>query len=137
MMSRTDFENLIYPFYQSAASTIKEKGFYAFFHSDGNIWNILGHLLDAEFDCLHCIDAQAGMDLHKLREVYADKIAFMGHIDLLAWDENRIELEVEQAEKEFVLGGVILGSSCGLSTLVPLNRLKALYKRWESIPMSI
>ena len=137
MMSHTDFENLIHPFYQSAVSMIKQNGLYAFFHSDGNIWNILEYILDAGFNCVHCVDSQAGMDLYKLKKVYGKKITLMGHIDLLAWDEKKIELEVEQAGKQFICGGLILGSSCGLSTLVPPSRIKALYQGWKFASMSI
>lgn len=133
MMSRTDFENLIYPFYQSAVSLIRQNGLYTFFHSDGNILSILRCILDAGFDCFHCIDAQAGMDLHTLREVHRERITFMGHIDLFAWDEHRIILEIDKAKKEFAYAGVILGSSCGLSSLIPLGRIRALYQRWEPI----
>lgn len=133
LMSRTDFENLIYPFYQSAVSLIRQHGLYTFFHSDGNILNILKCVLDAGFDCFHCIDAQAGMDLHTLRKVYRGKINFMGHIDLFAWDEHRIKLEIDEAKKEFAYGGIILGSSGGLSSLISLSRIKALYQRWEPI----
>jgi len=133
MMSRTDFENLIYPFYQSAVSLIRNSGLYTFFHSDGNILSILRHIADAGFDCFHCIDAQAGMDLHTLREVSGERITFMGHIDLFAWDEHRIILEIDKAKKEFACGGGILGSSCGLSSLIPLDRMRALYPMWEPI----
>ncbi len=130
MMSRLDFENLLYPFYQSAAKIIKEHGLYAFFHSDGNICEILKHIVDAGFDCFHCIDAQAGMDLDQLYEACRENIAFMGHVDILAWNENRIAVEIERAEKKFVRGGLIIGSSCGISTKVPLKKIRALYPRW-------
>jgi len=133
MMSRLDFENLLYPFYQSAAKIIKEHGLYAFFHSDGNICKILQHIVDAGFDCLHCIDAQAGIDLYKLREVYGGNIAFMGHVDILAWNEDRIRLEIERAEKKFSRGGLILGSSCGIPKKVSLNKISALYPEWHSV----
>src|SRR3989339_332631 len=106
MMSQTDFQNLIYPFYQSAVSLISQNGLYTFFHSDGNVLSILRHIADAGFDCFHCIDAQAGMDLHTLTKIHGERIAFMGHIDLFAWDEQRIKLEMDKAQKEFVRGGV-------------------------------
>lgn len=131
MMSCLDFEKLLYPFYQRAAKIIKQYGLYAFLHSDGNICNILQHIVDAGFDCLHCIDAQAGMDLYKLSEACRQNIAFMGHVDILAWNNNRIRLEIERAEKKFVRGGLILGSSCGISMEVPLNKISALYPRWQ------
>ena len=88
--------------------------------------------MDAGFDCFHCVDAQAGMDLNKMRETCGENIAFMGHVDILAWNENKICLEIEQAEKKFCGGGLILGSSCGISKEVPINKLSALYPKWGS-----
>jgi uroporphyrinogen-III decarboxylase len=132
MMSPSDFEDVLYPFYQSAVKIVKEHGLYAFFHSDGNICDILEHIMDAGFDCFHCVDAQAGMDLNKLSEECGENIAFMGHVDILAWNENRIDLEIERAEKKFCGGGLILGSSCGISKEVPINNLRTLYPTWGS-----
>lgn len=132
MMSPSDFENVLYPFYQSAVKIVKEHGLYAFFHSDGNICDILEHIMYAGFDCFHCVDAQAGMDLNKLSEECGENIAFMGHVDILAWNENRIDLEIKRAEKKFCGGGLILGSSCGISKEVPIGKLRTLYPTWGS-----
>ena len=131
MMSPLDFEDVLYPFYQSAAKIIKENGLYAFFHSDGNICDILENIVNAGFHCFHCVDAQAGMDLDELSEAYGEKIAFMGHVDILDWNENRIGHEIERAEKKFCSGGLIIGSSCGISKEVPINKISALYENWE------
>jgi hypothetical protein len=81
----------------SADSGHKQNRLYGFFHSDGNIWNLSEQMVDAGFYCLHCIDAQAEMDLYKLREVYGKRITFMRHIDLFAWSEDKIKLKIEQA----------------------------------------
>lgn len=137
MMSCLDFENSIYPFYQKATKIIKQHGLYAFFHSDGNIYKILQHIVNAGFDCLHCIDAQAGMDLYKLREACGGDMAFMGHLDILAWNDDKIKLEIKRAENKFARGGLILGSSCGISKEVPLdkiNQLYPIYPRWYPAP---
>jgi uroporphyrinogen-III decarboxylase len=71
------------------------------------------------------------MDTYELRKVYGDSITIMGHIDLFAWNEDKIKREIEQAEKEFISGGFILGSSCGLSPLIPLNKIRTLYRGWN------
>jgi len=132
MISPSDFENVLYPFYQSAVKIVKEHGLYAFFHSDGNICDILEHIIDAGFDCFHCVDAQAGMDLNKLSEECGENIAFMGHVDILAWNEDRIDFEIERAKKKFCGGGLILGSSCGISKEVPIGKIRTLYPTWDS-----
>ena len=48
----------------------------------------------------------------------------MGHIDLLAWNEDRIAQEIRRAEKEFKNGGLIFGSSGGLSLETAEARLE-------------
>ena len=68
------------------------------------------------------------MDLDDLSEAYGEKIAFMGHVDILDWNENKICLEIERVKKKFSYGGLILGSSCGLSKEVPINKISALYE---------
>jgi len=71
--------------------------------------------------------------LYKLREACEGNIVFMGHVDILAWNEDRIRLEIERAKKKFIRGGLILGSSCGISKKVSLNKISALYPEWHSV----
>ncbi len=55
----------------------------------------------------------------------------MGHIDLLAWNEDRITQEIRRAEKEFKNGGLILGSAGGLSMETAEDKLSLLYPQWK------
>ncbi len=55
----------------------------------------------------------------------------MGHIDLLAWNEDRITQEIRRAEKEFKNGGLILGSAGGLSMETAEDKLSMLYPQWK------
>lgn len=109
------FENYVLPTYREIVKILKVHDFYAFFHSDGDITTILGFLIEAGFDCLNCIDAQAGMDLYKIRDKLGVRMCLMGHLDIVTWDKRRIGMEIERAEKEFSRGGLILGSSTGIS----------------------
>jgi hypothetical protein len=59
-------------------------------------------------------------------------MAFMGHIDLLAWNENRISEEIQQAAIEYKNGGLIIGSAGGLSLETAETKLGVLYPRWPS-----
>ena len=40
-----------------------------------------------------------GLDLPALQKEFGEKITFMGHIDMLGWDETRISNEIELAEE--------------------------------------
>jgi len=128
-----DFLQNLWPIYRKAVDIIKAAGLFAFFHSDGDIRKIVDPLIEGGFDCLHPVDAQAGQNLYEWKKAFGDRICFMGHIDLVAWSRERIEEEVSRAEKSFSRGGLILGSSCGLSIETVSDRLGALYPGWKRV----
>ena len=51
----------------------------------------------------------------------------MGHIDVMAWEAERIVSETNRAEMAFDKGGLILGSMGGISMEVKPAALRALY----------
>jgi uroporphyrinogen decarboxylase len=132
LFSTGDFMELVWPTYKQMAHIIKGSGFYAFFHSDGNITEIIPNLIEAGYDCIHPVDTQAGMNLFDLKKKFGREMTFMGHIDLLAWNENRISEEIHQAEKKNKNGGLIFGSSGGLSLETAETKLGLLYPPWKS-----
>ena len=77
------------------------------------------------------IDNQAGLNLYELKNTFENKVSFMGHIDIITWNDERIAQEVNNAEKMFKEGGLILGSTCGLSMKTVSNKLSALYPQWQ------
>jgi hypothetical protein len=136
LFSHECFERAALPWYRECADVIHSHGLYAFFHSDGDTRMIARPLAEAGFDCLHIFDVQAGMDLYEEREQLAMMTCFMGHIDVMAWDSRRVEQEVRAAAAEFTDGGLILGSSCGISMEAVNGSLSALYPEWrcEGVP---
>lgn len=48
------------PVYGRIARIIRDRGLYAFFHSDGDTRKIIGPLVEAGYTCVHPVDAQAG-----------------------------------------------------------------------------
>jgi hypothetical protein len=132
LCSLNDFMELVWPTYKQMAHIIKESGLYAFFHSDGNISEIIPSLIEAGYDCIHPVDTQAGLSLFDLGKKFGRQMTFMGHIDLLAWNENRITEEIQQVEIEYKNGGLIIGSAGGLSLETAETKLGALYPQWKS-----
>lgn len=66
-------------------------------HSCGYVEPLLPGMIEAGIDCLQVIEVKAGMDLLKLYEMYGDKIAFMGGIDvrtIYSNDEQIIDKEL-------------------------------------------
>ena len=125
------FSDVVVPVYREVAETAKASGLRTFFHSDGDMRKVIELLVKAGYDCLHPVDTQAGLDLYKLKEEFGERISFMGHIDIISWSKERIEKEIGLAENSFKKGGLILGSTCGLSMKTVSDKLGALYPRWE------
>jgi hypothetical protein len=131
LFSYNDFVTAILPLYRQIASTIRSNGLHAIFHSDGATKAIIEPLIGAGYDCIHPIDNQAGLNLYELKNTFENKVSFMGHIDIITWNDERIAQEVNNAEKIFKEGGLILGSTCGLSMKTVSNKLSALYPQWQ------
>jgi uroporphyrinogen-III decarboxylase len=130
--SYNDFTASILPMYRQIAYEIKRNGLFAFFHSDGDTRSIIKPLIEAGYDCIHPVDSQAGLDLYELKDAHQNVVSFMGHIDIVTWDDERITREVNRAEKSFREGGLILGSTCGLSMKTVSKKLSALYPQWHT-----
>jgi uroporphyrinogen decarboxylase len=98
-------------------------------HSDGNLWPLIPHLIEAGFDCLQPLEVKAGMDVRELKRRYGDRLAFMGGINVMAMydpDPRVIEEEVRsKLEVARVGGGYIYHSDHS----VPPNVSFAQYQR--------
>lgn len=129
--SKNDFDAVILPLYKQIVSEIKGNDLFAFFHSDGDTRSIIEPLIKAGYDCIHPIDTQAGLDLYELKSTYKNMVSFMGHIDIVTWDNEQISREISEAEKSFKGGGLILGSTCGLSMKTVSKKLSVLYPKWD------
>lgn len=121
------FVDRVCPIYAAVASIIKDQGLFAFFHSDGNMRKAIDFLIRAGYDCVHPVDVLGGLDLYSLKEEFGDRVAFMGHMDVMAWGAERIVEETGRAEREFEKGGLILGSMGGISLDAKHEALRALY----------
>jgi uroporphyrinogen decarboxylase len=121
------FFNALLPHYKAFADIAKTYGLFVFLHSDGDMRTILDPLISAGFDCIHPVDVQCGQNLYALAADYGDRVTFMGHVDILAWDAERVRYEVSAAERTFTSGGLILGSTGGISANIDENVLSALH----------
>lgn len=131
------FQDTLWPVYKAMAEIIKGQGMFAFFHSDGDIRKIIGLLIQAGIDCIHPVDTQAGQDLYQLKEEFGQRVCFMGHIDPLTWSSERVQREIGLAETVFNKGGLILGSTCGLSLETITEKFKDLYPHWDYLGVQI
>ena len=125
------FLDVVWPIYRKIAEIIKESGLFAFFHSDGDMRKVVEPLIRAGYDCIHPVDTQAGLNLYELRKEFGESVSFMGHIDTITWTKEHIHKEISLAENEFKKGGLILGSTCGISMKTVNDKLGVLYPQWE------
>jgi uroporphyrinogen decarboxylase len=68
-------------------------------HSCGCVKGLIPSLIEAGFDCLQPLEVKAGMDLRELKELYGDRMAFMGGIDVRAMadpDPSVIDEEIQR-----------------------------------------
>jgi hypothetical protein len=137
LFSRDIFARTFLPCYEHVAEIIKAHGLYAFFHADGDTRKIIDPLARAGYDCIHPVDGQAGMDLYELGRDFGGHVSFMGHMDTVAWDGARVGAEVERAEAEFGAGGLILGSSGGISRTTITPGTVALYPGLKDLPVPV
>jgi hypothetical protein len=125
------FMDRVLPIYKEIAAIIKENGLFAFFHSDGETRRVIDPLIRGGYDCIHPVESQAGLNLYDLKKEFGESISFMGHIDMITWSKEQIDKEISLAENEFKTGGLILGSTCGLSMETLNDKLSLLYPQWE------
>lgn len=125
------FLDVVWPIYRKIAEIIKESGLFAFFHSDGDMRKVIEPLIRAGYDCIHPVDTQAGLNLYELKKEFGESVSFMGHIDTITWTKEHIHKEISLAEDEFKKGGLILGSTCGISMKTVNDKLGVLYPQWE------
>ena len=125
------FSDTVCPVYKEISTIIKRNDLFAFFHSDGDTRKIMNSLIEAGYDCLHPVDTLAGLNLYELMKEFGERVCFMGHIDPITWSEKQIEKEISHAENEFRNGGLILGSTCGLSMETVNDKLGILYPQWK------
>lgn len=121
------FLETVCPAYREMSLTIRGCGLIPFFHSDGDIRKIIEPLIEAGYQCIHPVDGNGGLDVYHLHAEFGDRVTFMGHVDIMAWDPPRIREEKARAESAFAGGGLILGSMGGLSMNVRPDALLALY----------
>lgn len=125
------FVDRVYPVYKEIAEIIKKNDLFTFFHSDGDTRKVIEPLIEAGYDCIHPIDTQAGLRLDELKKVFGERLSFMGHIDTITWSKEQMNREISLAENEFKTGGLILGSTCGISMETVSDKLGVLYPQWE------
>ena len=112
-------KELFFPSLARQAEACHAAGLGVFFHSDGNLNDVLEDIVGSGFDGLQCIETAAGMDLATIKAHYGHRLCLWGNLDPACLVE---ELSAEAIDRRVgaVLasgarnGGLIFGTSSGL-----------------------
>jgi uroporphyrinogen decarboxylase len=108
MMGKNLFRKFILPGIRRQSEAIHGLGLYFIKHTDGNLWDILGDLIDSGIDGWHGIQPRIGMDPALLKERFGDKLCFFGGVDcdtLIAGTPETVREEVRYAIRHAGPGG--------------------------------
>ena len=74
------FAEFVTPYLAQQVRQIKDRGAFAFVHSDGMLMPILEEILSTEPDVLQSIDPMAGMDIAVVKKTAYNRTALMGNV---------------------------------------------------------
>lgn len=103
-----------------------------FFHSDGDLNEVLPDIVEAGFDGLHCIEPGAGMNIGLIKQQYGSRLCLWGNLDPvhLVLPRTRQEL-LDQVSAILSVsaagGGFIFGTCSGLFKGVRPDNLRIIY----------
>jgi uroporphyrinogen decarboxylase len=137
LVSPRTFEELFYPGLKRAIAGFKQCGLAVIHRTGGAIGSLLEMIVDSGIDCLDSIDPGAGMDIGRLKQQYAGRIALKGNVDSVRTLTFGTEQQVVEETKAVIRkaaqgGGLILSSSNGIhSSIKPGNYLAM----WNAVRM--
>jgi uroporphyrinogen decarboxylase len=135
MMSPKMYRRLIKPFHAEIYAAIKQRTrAKVFYHSDGNIYSLLGDLIEVGVDLLNPVQVNAGDmgDTARLKREFGDRLAFCGAIDtgwvLPCGTPEDVRAEVRRRIADLAPGGgYVLASVHCVQPDVPLENLAAMF----------
>lgn len=132
VFSRQMIEEFEYPSLRERIKKIKDKGLPVSIHVDGNFTSFIPDFIELGIDVLNPIEPCDGkQDIYKIKEMYGDKIALHGNIDLSGvltyGTPQEVEKDVvEHIERLAAGGGYICASSHNITEAVPLENFYAM-----------
>jgi uroporphyrinogen decarboxylase len=120
------YRELLKPYHKKAADWGHERGMVVEMHSCGFVEPLVPDIVDIGIDVLNPLEIKAGMDPHKLKNLYGDKLTFHGGVNAQLWDN----IELVKAEMERIIpamkegGGYIFASDHSIPNSVSLENMK-------------
>lgn len=121
----------ILPSLARQAEVISSKNIPLFFHSDGDYALVIEDIVNIGIAGLHCLDKNAGMEIHAVQRQLGDRVCLWGHLDFgdIAQSSDpsfRADL-VEDIRLLADQGRFMLGTTSGLFTGMDIHLLKEIY----------
>ncbi len=122
-----------FPFLQEFLEQAREQGLTVFFHSDGNLEEILADLVQTGVHGLQGLEPAAGMDLNNIREMYGHKVCLMGNLDLACLQDGVEEEAVKAGVARVMEAGkpgrrFIFGTCSGLHESLSVEKVELMYQ---------
>ncbi len=137
-ISPEQYSEFVTPYWSEQVARIKDRGAYAFIHTDGNVMPILDDLLGMGADCFQSVDPMAGMDIAALKKICHGKLALMGNVQCNLLQDGPDE-EIRKSaryclENASQGGGYIYGSSNTIFPGMPLKNYEYMLRvYWEFV----
>ena len=128
-------QRFILPYASRWARATHDMGMYAIMHSDGQLTACLDALAGTGLDALQAIDATAGMEIDRAREIVGSRLCLCGNVDcglLLLGTPDKVQeatASLHKAQKPF--GAFVLGASNAVQKEVPMENYRAMIAAWK------
>ncbi|MDP2646621.1 MAG: uroporphyrinogen decarboxylase family protein [Desulfobacterales bacterium] len=132
LVSPSQLRAFFFPSYGRQIKSMSAMQMPVFFHSDGNIRQVLDDIVTAGFTGLQGLESAAGMDMASVRRRYGKRLCLWGNLDpaclAVPRDTRNVEDQVRRIISVAPRGdGLIFGTSSGLyQGMIPEN-LKRVY----------
>jgi len=134
LISPKMYREMLKPFHADLIAFAKERtDAKVFFHTDGDVFNLIEDLIEIGVDILNPVQTSAGRmsDLEGLKERYGDRITFCGAIDTHSVLPNGTPNEVQQEVRRVIQalgpgGGYMVASVHTIMNDVPAENVLAM-----------
>jgi uroporphyrinogen decarboxylase len=134
-LSPHQFSEFVTPYLAQLIQGLRDLGFYAIKHTDGNIMPIIDQLVQANPHALHSLDPQGGVDIAEVKRLYGEQVCLIGNVNCGLMDTGTDEAVIESAR--YALrhgmpgGGYIFSTSNCIYTGMPLARYELMLDVWR------
>ena len=134
-MSPAQFSEFVTPYLARLCQGMRDFGFYAIKHTDGNILPILDQMVQAGPHALHSLDPQGGVDIAEVKRLHGDELCLIGNVNCgmldTGTDEEVVESVKYSLEHGMPGGGYIFSPSNCVYTGMELSRYELMLDVWR------